>query len=167
MSEAPKCPYCGDKMTLHFVLHGFDRPIISAWYQCVTCDSTSPRIEFPASYATNKIEGKMLDVTLHRAKSESWEERCPNRILEWQEVIAMAEAEKQEVVFVQWRDDYDDYARPNLTENGYIYFELLGEGKSAMFKAEDYNREFRCWPRMPTNEENGKAPKWEGEGSNG
>ena len=53
-------------------------------------------------------------------------ETHPNQIMLCSDVIAMAKEGLQEVVFVEWSDDYDDYARPNLTENGDIYFELLG-----------------------------------------
>ena len=94
-------------------------------------------------------------------------ETHPNQIMLCSDVIAMAKEGLQEVVFVEWSNDYDDYARPRLTENGDIYFELLGEGKSAVFKAEDYSKAFRCWLHRPTDEEIRKAPKWKGERSNG
>ena len=94
-------------------------------------------------------------------------ETHPNQIMLYSDVNAMAKEGLQEVVFVEWCDDYDDYARPRLTENGDIYFDLLGEGESAVFKAEDYNKAFRCWLHRPTDEEIRKAPKWTGERSNG
>ena len=46
MSETPKCPYCGDRMALHVLPHTTEQEFFSAWYQCVTCESTSPRLEF-------------------------------------------------------------------------------------------------------------------------
>lgn len=85
-------------------------------------------------------------------------EHSPNRCLTCKDIIDMAKEEVQEVVFVQWAHDFDDYARPNLTENGGIYFDLLGEGKSAVFKTEDYNRKFRCWLYKPTREEEQREP---------
>lgn len=90
-------------------------------------------------------------------------ETHPNQIMLYSDVIYMAKEGLQEVVYVEWRNDYDDYARPNLTENGDIQFELIGEGKSAVFKAEDYNVKFRCWLHRPTIEEIRKAPKWGGD----
>lgn len=87
-------------------------------------------------------------------------ETHPNQIMLCSDVIAMAKEGLQEVVYVEWRNDYDDYARPNLTKNGDIQFELIGEGKSAAFKAEDYNVKFRCWLRKPTQEEMEGTP-WE------
>lgn len=88
-------------------------------------------------------------------------EMHPNQIMLYSDVIYMAKEGLQEVVYVEWSDDYDDYARPMLTENGDIYFVLLGEGKSAVFKAEDYNKAFRCWLRKPTAEEMEETP-WNG-----
>lgn len=89
-------------------------------------------------------------------------ETHPNQIMLCSDVIAMAKEGLQEVVYVEWRNDYDDYARPNLTKNGDIQFELIGEGKSAAFKAEDYNVKFRCWLRKPTEAERRETP-WEGD----
>ena len=42
-------------------------------------------------------------------------ETHPNQIMLCSDVIAMAKEGLQEVVFVEWSDDYDYYARPNLT----------------------------------------------------
>ena len=89
-------------------------------------------------------------------------ETHPNQIMLCSDVIAMAKEGLQEVVYVEWRNDYDDYARPNLTKNGDIQFELIGEGKSAAFKAEDYNVKFRCWLHKPTESERRETP-WEGD----
>lgn len=94
-------------------------------------------------------------------------ETHPNQIMQCSDVVFMAKEGSQEIVYVEWSDDYDDYARPRLTGNGDIYFELLGEGKSAVFKAEDYNKAFRCWLHRPTDDEIRNAPKWTGERSNG
>lgn len=46
MNNTPKCPYCGDRMALHVLPHTTEQEFFSAWYQCVTCESASPRIEF-------------------------------------------------------------------------------------------------------------------------
>lgn len=89
-------------------------------------------------------------------------ETHPNQIMQCSDVIAMTKEGLQEVVYVEWRNDYDDYARPNLTKNGDIQFELIGEEKSAAFKAEDYNVKFRCWLRKPTEAERRETP-WEGD----
>ena len=85
-------------------------------------------------------------------------ETYPNQIMQYSDVVFMAKEGLQEIVYVEWSDDYDDYARPMLTENGDIYFVLLGEGKSAVFKAEDYNKAFRCWLRKPTEAERREIP---------
>lgn len=89
-------------------------------------------------------------------------ETYPNQIMAVRDIVFMAKEGLQEIVYVEWSDDYDDYARPRLTENGDIYFVLLGEGKSAVFKAEDYNQAFRCWLRKPTEAERRETP-WAGD----
>ena len=88
MSETPKCPYCGDKMILHILPHKYHAPLTSAWYQCVTCDSASPRLEFPlsrATSATSNIEETTLAVTLRRVEPKK------NHALTLEEVSQVAD----------------------------------------------------------------------------
>lgn len=59
MNNTPRCPYCGDRMELHILPHTTEQELISAWYQCVVCESTSPRLEFPGDTSNEKIEEQM------------------------------------------------------------------------------------------------------------
>lgn len=71
MSNTPRCPYCGDRMALHVLPHTAGQELISAWYQCVVCESTSPRLEFPGGTSNKKIEEQMLAVSSIRAETKS------------------------------------------------------------------------------------------------
>ena len=71
MNDTPHCPYCGDRMELHILPHTTEQDIFSAWYQCVVCESTSPRLEFPCGTSNEKIEEQMLAVSSIRAEPKS------------------------------------------------------------------------------------------------
>lgn len=94
-------------------------------------------------------------------------ENYPNRLLTYCDVIYAAKNRRQEVMFVEWRDGFSDYARPRLTKAGEIVFELLGKGSSAAVKAEEYNKGWRCWLNKPVEEETKKAPAWKSRGNEG
>ena len=68
MTEIPKCPYCGDRMFLNISTQEHDGGAFSIWCQCVTCESTSPHLEFPGSSAYDEVKKKTLDVALHRSE---------------------------------------------------------------------------------------------------
>lgn len=68
MNDTPRCPYCGDRMALHILPHTTEQELFSAWYQCVVCESTSPRLEFPGGISNEKIEEQMLAVSSIRAE---------------------------------------------------------------------------------------------------
>lgn len=55
MSETPKCPYCGDRMKIRVSLTTPDWGLLSAQYKCMTCESTSPRIEFSGGTSNEKL----------------------------------------------------------------------------------------------------------------
>lgn len=60
MNETPKCPYCGDRMKIRVSLTTPDWGLLSAQYKCMTCESTSPRIEFSGGTSNEKIIGWVL-----------------------------------------------------------------------------------------------------------
>lgn len=68
MNNTPKCPYCGDRMELHVLPHTTEQEFFSAWYQCVTCESTSPRIEFIGNMSQTTIEKRLQALSSHRAE---------------------------------------------------------------------------------------------------
>lgn len=71
MNETPKCPYCGDRMEIHILPHTTEQEFFSAWYQCVMCESTSPRIEFIGNTSQTKIEERLQAVSSRRVEPKN------------------------------------------------------------------------------------------------
>ena len=80
MSKTPKCPYCGDRMAIHVLPSTTEQDFFSAWYQCVTCESTSPRVEFIRNTSQAKIEKRLQAVLLRCAEQK-------NRVMTLEEVV--------------------------------------------------------------------------------
>ena len=79
MSETPKCPYCGDRMKIRVSLITPDWELLSAQYKCMTCESTSPRIEFPGDTPNEKIIERLQAVSSRRIEPK-------NRVLTLEEL---------------------------------------------------------------------------------
>ena len=59
-------------MELHILPHTTEQEILSAWYQCVVCESTSPRLEYPGDTPNDKIEKQMFEVASLRTKPKEF-----------------------------------------------------------------------------------------------
>lgn len=148
MSETPKCPYCGDRMALHVLPHTTEQEFFSAWYQCVTCESTSPRLEFIGNTSQAKIEERLQDVSSRRAKPK-------NRVLTLEEL-------KVYTGFL-WKvyNGFDCEGAPAFVEKGFMY---AGNGNVDLRQdiSDTYGKNWRCWLRKPTEAERRETP-WEGD----
>lgn len=150
MSETLKCPYCGDRMKIHVLPHTTEQEFFSAWYQCVTCESTSPRIEFIGNTSQTKIEERLQAVSSRRVEPK-------NRVLTLEEVA------KSEVMW------YDDRlrTRAQVVILGWgrcepDFTKLVDRcGDEFYRKNASYNDFWRCWLRKPTAEEMEETP-WNG-----
>ena len=144
MSETPKCPYCGDRMALHVLPHTTEQEFFSAWYQCVTCESTSPRIEFIGNTSQTKIEERLQDVSSRRAKPK-------NRVLTLEEL-------KVYTGFL-WKvyNGFDCEGAPAFVEKGFMY---AGNGNVDLRQdiSDTYGKNWRCWLRKPTEAERRETP---------
>jgi hypothetical protein len=151
MSETPKCPYCGDRMEIHVRTHTTEQEFFSAWYQCVTCESTSPRIEFIGNTSQTKIEERLQAVSSRRVEPK-------NRVLTLEEVA------KSEVMW------YDDRlrTRAQVVILGWgrcepDFTKLVDRcGDEFYRKNASYNDFWRCWLRKPTEAERRETP-WAGD----
>lgn len=149
MSETPKCPYCGDRMVPRVSLTTPDWGLLSAQYKCMTCESTSPRIEFSGGTPNEKIIERLQAVSSRRVEPK-------NRVLTLEEV---AQSE------VMW---YDDRLRKEalvvILGCGYCEpdFTKLVDRFGYKFYRENaaYNDFWRCWLRKPTEAERRETP-WE------
>ncbi len=151
MSETPKCPYCGDRMAIHVLPHTTEQEFFSAWYQCVTCESTSPRLEFIGNTSQTKIEERLQAVSSRRAEPK-------NRVLTLEEV---AQSE------VMWYDD-------RLRTGALVVIRVWGQcepdftrlvdhcGYEMRLWNDSYNDFWRCWLRKPKEAERRETP-WEGD----
>lgn len=162
MNNTPKCPYCGDRMALHVLPHTTEQEFFSAWYQCVTCESTSPRIEFIGNTPQIKIEERLQAVSSRRAEPQ-------NRVL------TLEEARNAEVdtfgTAMHWLElkihpykcEGEEIRHAvlavsiffeNESEDGEadVMYSCTGEPSAWLFQKE-YGKRWRCWLRKPTEEE--------------
>lgn len=139
--KTPKCPYCGDRMALHVLPHTTEQEFFSAWYQCVTCESTSPRLEFSGDTSQDKIKDRMLTVSSRRVKPK-------NRVLTLEEATGSDEPvwlEAMSRVFIA-----DVCVSPDARM---AQIQTIGEASCAYLPICDYGVLWRCWLRKPTAEE--------------
>lgn len=144
MSETPKCPYCGDRMHIHVSLITPEWELLSAQYRCVTCGSTSPRIEFPGDTANDEIVERLQAVSSRRAEPK-------NRVLTLEEVSAHC---------AEGADAAPLWAEFDEGINGWVLIAPVRETCKMDFVRKYlammgilYEKEWRCWLRKPTEEE--------------
>ena len=142
MSETPKCPYCGDRMEIHVRPHTTEQEFFSAWYQCVTCESASPRIEFIGNTSQTKIEERLQAVSSRRAEPK-------NRVLTMEEVVRSDAMWYEDRTMQGARGVVLGYSQnePGFTK----LIDCLGD---KFYRRDDaYNDFWRCWLRKPSKEE--------------
>lgn len=148
MSETPKCPYCGDRMKIRVSLVTPDWKLLSAQYKCMTCESTSPRIEFPGGTSNEKIIERLQAVSSRRAEPK-------NHVLTLEEL-------KNHAGFLWNENRYDSFeseGEPAYAENDFLY---AGDGNVDLRRdiSDTYGKNWRCWLRKPTPKEMEATP-WE------
>lgn len=124
-----------------------DWGLLSAQYKCMTCESTSPRIEFIGNTSQTKIEERLQAVSSRRAEPK-------NRVLTLEEVA------KSEVMW------YDDRlrTRAQVVILGWgrcepDFTKLVDRcGDEFYRKNASYNDFWRCWLRKPTEAERRETP---------
>lgn len=135
-------------MALRVLLHTTEQKFFSAWYQCVSCESTSSRLKFPISCATSIIKKTTLEVALYRVEPK-------NRVLTLEEL-------KVYTGFL-WKvyNGFDCEGAPAFVEKGFMY---AGNGNVDLRQdiSDTYGKNWRCWLRKPTEAERRETP-WEGD----
>lgn len=169
MSETPKCPYCGDRMEIHVRSYATETEFFSAWYQCVTCESASPRVEFIGNTSQAKIEERLQAVSLRRVKPKNrvltLEEARNAEVdtfgteMHWLELkIHPCKVQCEEIrcavlaVSIFFEDKSED-GEPDVV---YSYDDRHDE----RLIQQEYGKRWRCWLRKPTKEEMEGTP-WE------
>lgn len=161
MSETPKCPYCGDRMKIHVLPHTTEQEqkFFSAWYQCVSCKSTSPRFKFPISCATSEIKKATLEVALYRVEPKNRvltleevknaEMDTFHNVMHWLELKQPEDSEIRYGVLGASMFLFDEKIEDDLD----VIFTAAGMGEECRMKQKEYCKYWRCWLRKPTNEE--------------
>lgn len=147
-----------------------DWGLLSAQYKCMTCESTSPRIEFPGDTANDEIIERLQAAAMRHAEPK-------NRVL------TLEEARNAEVdtfgTAMHWLElkirpyRYEDKVIKCAVLSVSIFFEDESEDgvpdvmysctgePDAWLRQRDYGRSWRCWLRKPTKEEMEGTP-WNG-----
>nr|DAH64707.1 MAG TPA: cysteine-rich protein [Caudoviricetes sp.] len=158
MSETPKCPYCGDRMHIHVSLITPEWELLSAQYRCVTCGSTSPRIEFPGDTANDEIIERLQAVSSRRAEPK-------NRVLTMEELKAYCEGGADAAPLWYESKDYSDVNRwmvIDLPKHAFGGAATVNCFVNGHFFKPTYGEEWRCWLRNPTEAERRETP-WAGD----
>lgn len=169
MNNTPKCPYCGDRMEIRASLLAPEQDLLSVWYQCVTCESTSPRIELYGGTPNEKIierlqtvllccvEPKNRVLTLEEARNA--EVDTFGTAMHWLELkIHPYKCEGEEIrhavlaVSIFFENESEDGEAD-------VMYSCTGEPSAWLFQKE-YGKRWRCWLRKPTKEEMEATP-WE------
>ncbi len=127
-----------------------DWGLLSAQYKCMSCESTSPRIEFSGGTSNEKIIERLQAVSLRRAEPK-------NRVLTLEEATGSDEPvwlEAMSRVFIA-----DVCVSPDAR---IAQIQTIGEASCAYLPLCDYGVLWRCWLRKPTAEEMEETP-WEGD----
>lgn len=156
MSETPKCPYCGDRMEIRASLLAPEQDLLSVWYQCVTCESTSPRIELYGGTPNDKIEERLQTVSLRRVEPK-------NRVLTLEEVDAYCEGGADAAPL--WVEFDGGINRWVLIAPARETCKMDFVSKYLAMMGILYEKEWRCWLRKPTQQEMENHP-WEGATTN-
>ena len=146
-------------MELHVLPHTTEHEFFSAWYQCVTCESTSPRIEFPGDTANDKIIERLQAVSSRRAEPK-------NRVLTLEELKAYCEGGADAAPLWYDSKDYSDVNRwmvIDLPKHAFGSAATVNCFVNGHFFEPTYGEEWRCWLRKPTETERRETP-WEGDG---
>ena len=150
--EAPRCPYCGEKMRLEDnddVLYGlFADEERMYWYQCTapSCDVHSP--------AQHTEDGA------YKAAIARWQE--PNRVLPLKEVMADADAEDWSLEWIEKKNHIYQCCPLDVTAESIIFVAVgIGIKDGIYMKKSEYGVTWRCWLRKPTKQEK-ENTTWEG-----
>jgi hypothetical protein len=130
-----------------------DWGLLSAQYKCMTCESTSPRIEFSGGTSNEKIIERLQAVSSRRVEPK-------NRVLTLEEVDAHCEG---------GADAAPLWVEFDGGTNGWVLIAPVRETCKMDFVSKLlatmgilYGKEWRCWLRKPTEAERQETP-WEGE----
>lgn len=170
MNNTPKCPYCGDEMKIRVSLITPDWGLLSAQYKCMTCESTSPRIEFSGGTPNEKIIERLLAVSSRRAEPKNrvlmLEEARNAEVdtfgtaMHWLELKihpCKVQCEEIRCAVLAVSIFFEDQSEDGEPDAVYSYADRHDE----WLIQQEYGKRWRCWLRKPTAEEMEETP-WNG-----
>lgn len=144
-----------------------DWGLLSAQYKCMTCESTSPRIEFSGGTSNEKIIERLQAAAMRRIEPK-------NRVLTLEEV---RNAEKDTFdIAIHWLElKFEPYKYEGKETTCAIFAVSMyfdDETDDVLYSSADmpdyylrkkeYGKKWRCWLRKPTEAEMRETP-WEGD----
>lgn len=148
MTETPKCPYCGEEMTVMAVRLARHNWI--GWCNCENCLSVGPSKS--NCYTEEEAKEVAASAAIHRAEPE-------NRLLTLEEIIEKLEDEEWNVVWMECPEQRVTVPMcPQYREGDTII--CCAPLTQCKGKLSNYGKSWRCWPRKPTPEQMA-AEKWE------
>lgn len=166
MDNTPKCPYCGDGMKIRVSLITPDWGLLSAQYKCMTCESTSPRIEFSGGTSNEKIIERLQAAAMRRAEPKNRvltleevknaEMDTFHNVMHWLELKQPEDSEIRYGVLGASMFLFDEKIDDDLD----VIFTAAGMGEECRMKQKEYCKYWRCWLRKPTPKEMEETP-WE------
>lgn len=141
-------------MALHVLPHTTEQESFSAWYQCVTCESTSPRIEFIGNTSQTKIEERLQAVSSRRVEPK-------NRVLTLEELKAYCEGGADATPLWYEQKNHSDVNRWMVIDLPELAFGSAATVKrlvNSQLYEPTYGEKWRCWLRKPTEAERRGTP---------
>lgn len=140
-----------------------DWGLLSAQYKCMTCESTSPRIEFSGGTSNEKIIERLQAVSSRRAEPK-------NRVLTLDEIREIEDhnQDNRALIWIESQSQINlseyDLAQGSIqyingNEFSFVYLDWEGND---IYRAETYKKTWRCWLRKPTETERRETP-WAGD----
>lgn len=143
-------------MEIHIRSYATEQELFSAWYQCVTCESASPRIDFIGNMSQTTIEKRLQAMSSRRVEPE-------NRVLTLEEVEAYCEGGADATPLWYEGKDHSDANRWMIIDLPEFAFGSMATVKhlaNTQFFRATYGEKWRCWLRKPTEAERRETP-WE------
>lgn len=141
-------------MALHVLPHTTEQEFFSAWYQCVTCESASPRIEFPGGTGNDEIIERLQAVSSRRVEPK-------NHVLTLEELEVYCKGGADAAPLWYEQKNHSDVNRWMVIDLPELAFGSAATVKrlvNSQLYEPTYGEKWRCWLRKPTEAERRGTP---------
>lgn len=151
-------------MEIHIRSYATEQELFSAWYQCVTCESASPRIDFIGNMSQTTIEKRLQAMSSRRVEPKNRvltleevknaEMDTFHNVMHWLELKQPEDSEIRYGVLGASMFLFDEKIEDDLD----VIFTAAGMGEECRMKQKEYCKYWRCWLRKPTPKEMEATP---------